>query len=229
MDGILKEFEFVIRSMNYYANRIASKRQADDYNVEKFNKWVNNHRDIYNEITTVLADFNFDSLVKYTIVYFKTKEANKDFSLADKFFLNTSIFQLKLFEDCDALSAIWENNFVDSDESSEEDEKDDAEKIAQLNQSIVDSMKQLSTNSGKRLLLEKLSGSEGEDIEEWFEDYERLAGAEGWSNDLLGLKLPSYLKDTALLTWKNMKETERCSYEAIKKANYDVVGCDRYP
>ena len=70
---------------------------------------------------------------------------------------------------------------------------------------------------GSKISLDRLSGIDADvDVSEWFVLFDRLGNSVGWTNEILGAQLPSYLSDTALLIWKNMKEKKN-DYESIKK------------
>ena len=76
-----------------------------------------------------------------------------------------------------------------------------------------------------KINIDRLAGDE-EDISEWFDTVERLATAEGWNKTTLGTRIPSYLTDTALLIWKNMK-INRTNYDEIKRVIIKELEVDR--
>jgi hypothetical protein len=50
--------------------------------------------------------------------------------------------------------------------------------------------------------IECLDGTE-EEVEDWFDYFDRIGNSNGWSNEIKAFKIPCYPKDTALLIWQN--------------------------
>jgi hypothetical protein len=68
-----------------------------------------------------------------------------------------------------------------------------------------------SININANINIDYLQGNK-KDIEDWFDNWERLAYANGWDNKILALKLPSFLKEKALLVWKAISQEMKLNY-----------------
>jgi hypothetical protein len=73
-----------------------------------------------------------------------------------------------------------------------------------------------SLNISTSVNIDNLTGNE-EDLEEWFANFERISTSAGWTADIKGIKLPTYLRESALLVWESLKAVDKADYEAIKK------------
>jgi len=51
----------------------------------------------------------------------------------------------------------------------------------------------------------------------WFDNFDRIANSNSWTNEIKAFKLPCYLKDTTLLIWQNCTATDKKDYMALKK------------
>ena len=58
--------------------------------------------------------------------------------------------------------------------------------------------------------------SNGQDVTEWFENYERLTKCVGWEDQQKGQKLPGYLRDQAVDYWDTIPSELQFNYGAIK-------------
>ena len=57
----------------------------------------------------------------------------------------------------------------------------------------------------------------GQDAEEWFKSFDRIAKASGWSDKEKGEMLPSRLKDEALRYWEGMDEIFQYDYDICRR------------
>ncbi|RNA40119.1 hypothetical protein BpHYR1_052502, partial [Brachionus plicatilis] len=69
-------------------------------------------------------------------------------------------------------------------------------------------------NHGSNYLssVEPLTGNE-DDVEEWFNQYDRIAYANEWSREEKGRKLPVWLKEKALNIWYDLEQIYKHNYE----------------
>ena len=71
--------------------------------------------------------------------------------------------------------------------------------------------------------MEPLKGGHQE-VEEWFNNFDRVALASGWDEKVKGEMLPMKLKDQALRKWELMEKDQRLNYEKVK--NYLIKKLD---
>jgi hypothetical protein len=82
-----------------------------------------------------------------------------------------------------------------------------------------------SINLDGSINIEKLDGNE-KDVVKWFESFERIARSNGWTDKVMALKLPCYLKNTALLVWQNEDPEVKDEYKEIKDMIVDKFKVD---
>lgn len=214
-DNSYKNFKSVLRSMTFYGR----KNPPVNYENSKFQIWLLNHATENTQIKLTHANFAFNSIVATTEEYFRYLLDNS--KVADRYDLEflTVMPNLDLFA---------ENNELD----------DMREEIlnpqANLNTGILNQTVQggagittqvQNMRISSHIIIDKLTGGE-DDIDDWFSTYERLASAEGWTANILGTRISSYLSDVALLVWKNML-TNKANYDAVKKTIIDQLGQER--
>ena len=185
-------FRFVIRSINWY---IARNR---DYEEEEFNLWETQHATQITAIKDKLPDFAFSTLTDCLERYFTYLSING--GIIEAHDLNF----IKRFDD---IVLIADSNILGN------------LKLALFHEltvpaAIAESLAKL--NIKTPVIIENLTGEE-EDLLDWFESYERTAAGCGWTDEMKGIKLPNYLKETALLVWSNLKLADQRCYSEIKK------------
>ena len=213
-DNTFVNFKSVLRSLTFYGKKVPPV----NYDNGKFQTWLQNHGTENTQILLTHQNFNFNRIVPVTQEYFQYLINNN--KVADRH----DLAFLRVLPDIDLFA---ENHELDD---LKEDILNPTANINQgLNQNILGSQALVTQVQNMRISahinIDKLTGTE-DDIEEWFSNYERLANAEGWTNNILGTRIPSYLSDTALLIWKNML-VNKTSYDAIKKAILDELSCER--
>ena len=50
-----------------------------------------------------------------------------------------------------------------------------------------------------------------------FDNFERISASAGWKAAIKGIKLPTYLRESALLVWESLKTVDKTDYDVIKK------------
>jgi hypothetical protein len=71
-------------------------------------------------------------------------------------------------------------------------------------------------NIDVKINIEKLEGNEEEEIDDWFDNFERIGNANGWTKEIKAIKLPCYLTDRALLVFQSAPLEKRQCYEDMK-------------
>ena len=188
IDQVIKEFKSVIRSINWYIKR------NKQYESTQFDTWKKGNAAGAQTITTALTTFTIDTLVTDVEAYFKHLDTNKvDLDSEDKIFLS-GFENLELFMINDTLFQLQKKLLIHSDEV--------ATNFSKMNINV-------------NINIDCLDGSE-EDLDDWFDNFERIGNSNGWTNEIKAYKLPCYLKDTALLIWQSIGPVNRKDYNAIK-------------
>ena len=68
----------------------------------------------------------------------------------------------------------------------------------------------------------------GDDVVEWFRNFEFITKANGWDDDLRGQRVSLHLKKEAYWQWKNMKERHRHVYNEIKERLIEELGGEEF-
>ena len=187
IDTVLKEFKSVIRSLNWYLKR------NKQYDTKNFDTWKKNNGTTATAITAALTDFSIDDLVTAVETYFNHVDTNSiELDHEEKYFL-ANFENLELFMINEVLRNIKQKQSVQED-------------ITNIFQKI---------NLNLNVTIENLDGSEDE-IEDWFESFERIGNSNGWTNDIKAFKIPCYLKDTALFIWQNCSSIDKKDFNALK-------------
>ena len=188
IDQVIMEFKSVIRSINWYIKR------NKQYESTQFDTWKKGNAAGAQTITTALTTFTIDTLVTDVEAYFKHLDTNKvDLDSEDKIFLS-GFENLELFMINDTLFQLQKKLLIHSDEV--------ATNFSKMNINV-------------NINIDCLDGSE-EDLDDWFDNFERIGNSNGWTNEIKAYKLPCYLKDTALLIWQSIGPVNRKDYNAIK-------------
>ena len=74
-----------------------------------------------------------------------------------------------------------------------------------LQEEVVTNFSRMNINVN--VTISDLDGTE-EDLEDWFDNFDRIANSNGWTNEVKAFKLPCYLKDNAFEMLTNI--TNRC-------------------
>jgi len=193
--------------MTTYAKRVP----VQQYGNKEFATWKNNAAQKLTEIKKTHPNFTEKDIPEVTEEYFNYAKSNsKLLDSHDRKFLelvdNLDIFvEMHSFQDLRDELLYGTVNVLNNT----------------LNTTVHTQGIQSITNQtqtlriGSKITIDKLSGKE-EDLEEWFELFERLAGADGWTDAICGQRLASYLEETALMVWKNM-ESDQTNYSKIKE------------
>ena len=188
MNKVIAELRSVIRSLNWYLKRNKS------YGNDQLITWQKNNAGYNTKITAALTNFDEDHLIGAVETYFKHLDvSNIILETEDKYFL-TNFENLELFMINEELIKLKAKYIL-------EDE-------------VVPNFQKMNLNI--HLNIETLDGSE-EEIEDWFENFERIGSSHGWTNEIKALKLPCHLKETALLIWQNCNPKDKKDYNANKK------------
>ena len=192
MDQVSEEgFRSVIRSFNWYLKRNKS------YGVTEFNTWATNHATEITAIKSKIVGFDYSNLVKSTETYFN--HLNNKIQSVDETFL-------KQYDDLEI--------FLDSDVMSRHQEIFLKDKVEPLENATANLAK---LNLKTTVNVDNLTGNE-EDINEWIESFERISNASGWTKEIRSIKLPTYLKETALMVWQSLSSTDKNDYDKIKSS-----------
>ena len=85
--------------------------------------------------------------------------------------------------------------------------------LFQLQKKLLIHSDEVATNFSKmninlNINIDCLDGSE-EDLDDWFDNFERIGNSNGWTNEIKAYKLPCYLKETAILIWRSIAPVNR--------------------
>ncbi|RNA20423.1 hypothetical protein BpHYR1_022966, partial [Brachionus plicatilis] len=140
-------------------------------------------------------DFKFETIRTFVEEYFTSVDVSKLTDHEHKIIENLQ--KHEIFVDCDVLDELKQHMCGGSDT---------VEKKTNFNTTFINN-------------IEPLTGNE-DGVDEWFNQYDRIAFANGWSREEKGRKLPVWLKDKALNTWYDMPQEKTIDdYSAtLKKA-----------
>jgi hypothetical protein len=207
-DNTYDNFKSILRSLSIYARR----DPVQQYGTTQFNTWKNNNGNKLTEIKKTHGQFSEKDIPEVTEEYFQyAKDNGKVLDQYDRIFLaladNLDIFvERHSFQDLRDELLLGTNPLNNTLNTTSN---------ASGSQAVNNITTQTQTlRIGSRITIDKLSGKE-EDLDEWFELFERLAAADGWTDSICGQRLPSYLEDTALMVWKNMTR-DHTNYSKIK-------------
>ena len=164
-----------------------------------FNKWLGIKKDSEEAIKSKITGFNYATLVKSTGIYF-THIATRELVASETYFLN-KFEDLEHFHDDETLLEVKKTRKIPERVSSPA--------------VLAGSMGKL--NLKPSAVIDSLTATEAE-FADWFENYERIATASGWSIEVQGIKLPNYLKDTPLAIWQSLKMEDKNDYVITKEA-----------
>lgn len=102
-----------------------------------------------------------------------------------------------------------------------------SEKIIQINLQLLNIMRQLadSINRIKPIRIKTLTRA-SQNIEKWFEDYERYTC--DWTNKERAMKLSSYLDNAPLKVWEMTSETIKSNYKEIKERLISTLNSKKF-
>jgi hypothetical protein len=208
-DNTYDNFKSILRSLSIYARR----DPVQQYGTTQFNTWKNNNGNKLTEIKKTHGQFSEKDIPEVTEEYFQyAKDNGRVLDQYDRIFLsladNLDIFvERHSFQDLRDELLLGTNPLNNTlNTTSNASGSQAANNITTQTQTL---------RIGSRITIDKLSGKE-EDLDEWFELFERLAAADGWTDSICGQRLPSYLEDTALMVWKNMTK-DHTNYSKIKE------------
>ena len=203
----LEEVRKLLRSINWYASKDVQ------YDEEKFKKWSATNQDEIKKLGDLTEDkkIKFEDLGELITLYFVfCKDNAVALTTNCKRFLN-NFTKMNMFEDCNKLMDLQEELCL---------EKELLENSTMPNTPRLNDMK-----VSNKITIEKLSGDEA-DLSEWFEDFQRLSIADGWTETVIGNRLPSYLSGSALMIWKNM-DTGTSNFKKIKEEILSRLGSEK--
>jgi hypothetical protein len=200
MDATLADdFRILIKSFNWYNNR------GKVFGETEFRKWKRGHSAADTNITSKLTDFAFETMTKHVRDFYKyVLENNLELEQCDKTFLN-NYENSELFQIDEALEDIR------------------SKKLGSTMDSICQNLGKVSLNVN--VSIDSLDGNE-EDPQDWFENFERIGISNGWTEEILAVKLPCYLKDTPLLVWQSIDNREKSNYKKVKQTILDQFKSD---
>ena len=186
-------FKCLIKNINWF---IGARKLA--FTDEKFTAWSVKYDTEFEKIKGVLTDFKATTLEKSLEVYFKyLVEKNLALDNVERTFISN-------FDNVETfmVNEIFENL---------------RERIKPRDEAITDITSKFGKiNLNVTINIESMDGNE-EDLEDWFESFERISGSNGWTNDIRSIKLPCYLKETALLLWQSMSNMDKNDYTKCKE------------
>ncbi len=188
-DAHIPHFQALIRSINWYI-----KNDRDSYGKTEFQKWSNANK-VASLALVGLSELNMCEKLED---YFRfLKENNKELVAVEKYFLKR-FDCIEEFMNSGSLGSFLET-------------RDDNCLPAELTGTLA------KLNLNAKVNIENLTGNE-EDIDDWFEAFERNCNANGWNDDIKSIKLPLFLHDTALLVWQSLTIDKRKDYTEAKEA-----------
>ena len=193
-NNLIKNFRCLIKSINWY---IGGRKL--EFSKEKFTLWQNKYKTDYDKIKELIEDFSAETLIENLHIYFNyLDEKNIDFDNGDLQFLT---------------------NFEDSESFMQDEvfEKIRDKKVKSIPDTNISRLAEQvgKVNINVSLNIDKLDGTE-EDLEDWFEAFEMISSSNAWTNDIKALKLPCYLKKTALLIWQSLSANDKIDYNECK-------------
>jgi len=203
-NNLIKNFRCLIKSINWY---IGGRKL--EFSNEKFTLWQNRYKSDYDSIKESIEDFSAETLIKNLRLYFNyLDENNIDLDKGDLQFLT---------------------NFEDSESFMQDEvfEKIRDKKVRSIPDTNISRLAEQvgKVNINVSLNIDKLDGTE-EDLEDWFDAFERISSSNAWTNDIKALKLPCYLKETALLIWQSLSAHDKIDYDECKAVILKRLGTD---
>jgi hypothetical protein len=194
MEGETAElFRSVVRSLNWYIKMKLPYTQASLTN-RKATKST-----ICDGIVGKHADFAYGTYFEYIGNRLTIEALNTH----DLYFI-THFDQLEQFHDSEDLI-----------KTNEKVLKKDSARANDIPASLTEHMSKL--NLKTTINIDNLTGND-DDVEEWFETFERIGSASGWNYEIQSIKLPNYLKETALLIWNSLSKADKVDYSKTKAA-----------
>ena len=125
--------------------------------------------------------------------------------------LQLEVFERKFLEDKDDLEILFENTGLENHKLVLFGATVESKTV----EDITNEVKNLKITS--KIMIEVLSGTEGDEVEDWFEKFEIKANAVDWTDQIKGVRLPAYLSDLALVVWKTQSGADKVDYKISKK------------
>ena len=201
---IVKDFKCLLANLKWFIAR------GKDYGATNYNSWQTKHTTNKNDIVAVITDFKYETMPAAVERYFLYLEASNSFTTLDLEFLR-QFDCLEDFCDSETLRGLREKH-LEKTISKTSVPNDPTENLASMR--IHTSVK-----------IENLTGEE-EDMEDWFENFERIGRASNWSDEVKALKLSTFLKDQALMAWQTIGDLDKNSYLKSKKMILDIIRPD---
>ena len=200
---LINNFRCLIKSINWFISR------KQEFSNTKFTAWQTKYKTDHDAIKAVLTDFDASTLIKNLRIYFTYLDNNNlTFNNGDTQFLE-NFENSETFMQDETLERLKDKIVP---RKIEPDLSRLAEQVGRINLNVT-------------LNIDNLEGNE-EDLNDWFETYERISSSNAWTNDIRALKLPCYLKETALLVWQNMTDNDKTDYNKCKESILKSLGSD---
>lgn len=130
-------------------------------------------------------------------------------TLKKKLFKKTDDSDEDLSDSCDSESDENSNSQDESDDTQDKEPNTETDTLTLLIQALAKS------NSGS-VPIDALKNDK-QDVEDWFDYFDRAAKGNGWDKCIKGAKLPLYLKGEAEYIWKQMKKVDQYNYFEVRK------------
>lgn len=177
----------LVKSVSWYAKM---KTNFDDVSFENFK--INKEKD-YSALVAYDKEFSLKTVRRYVEYYLVQAEKEGKIGQIEKSLIKNH-FNIQCLHDSDVLTRLYDQIFnkCESEEG----------KISNLS-SITN-------------CIDVLTGQE-DDIEEWFNKFDRVAIANGWSDFEKGRKVPVWFKEKPLNIWSELSEDAKYDYAAVKE------------
>jgi len=216
-------FIALIKSLNWYLKR------NRDYDLPQFEKWSKIHKSDYDTIKGAYQNFSFDTLTAHIVIFLRhhqntAKELHKDVKSFLEQYQEIEVLanntELEQFANDSNIS-----NNTRTQQTNPPRSSNSSLSVAEItdlvtNVVLATNQRDQGDNQGIRITphlnitIENLTG-DGEDVEDWFENYERITNANYWTDDIRARKLPSFLAGSALLSWDHIP-CDKTTYKDVR-------------
>ena len=185
-----------IKNINWFVQR------KSQYLSANFQTWTTKNGTVYDAFKDCVDTMAFAKTDLMVEKYFKY--------MLDKH-LQLEMFERKFLEGKDDLEILFENVGLENHKLVLLGTTAKSKTVSD----ITNEVKNLKITS--KIMIDVLSGTEADEVEDWFEKFEIKANAVDWTDQVKGVRLPAYLADLALVVWKTQSTADKVNYKASKK------------
>lgn len=171
-----------------------SARMNVQFTDEKFKNWSDEQPKLLEEISKKYEDVKFSTLYVVIDEYLEqvgiTPKSVEE-TLVKHFGNQDFLYRSKRYEETTAMIS----------------------PASGVDKTMSELIQQMSMNSN--ISIEPLDTIDDE-LDEWFEKYERLCASNAWTKTIMGLKVANYFTGSILLAWKNLDQVKKQDYDEVK-------------